>query len=205
MTRTQLAGRNVSRETLRSLENYAGLLRKWNQKINLISSATISDLWERHIVDSAQIFLHAPKNTRHWVDLGSGGGLPGIVCAILAREGLPEARFTLIESDQRKSVFLMTAARELSLPVSVLIQRAEEAAPQNADVVTARALAPLSQLLPLVLRHGADTSMAILPKGKNYAEELAAAQREWHFDCTAHDSMTDPLARLLIIKEITRG
>lgn len=204
MMRAQLAGRDVSRETMSNLEEFADLLRKWNQRINLVSSADTSDLWERHIVDSAQVFSYAPRDTRHWVDLGSGGGLPGIVCAILAQEYLPDCQFTLIESDHRKSAFLMTAARALALPLSVVTERIEAAKPQGADVVTARALAPLGQLLPLVVRHIADTGTAILPKGKNHAQELAAARREWHFDCDAHASLTDPLARLLIIKEITR-
>ena len=204
MMQIQLAGRDVSRETMSKLQQFADLLCKWNKKINLVSSAGMSDLWERHIVDSAQVFSYAPQGTGHWVDLGSGGGLPGIVCAVLAQDSLPECRFTLIESDHRKSAFLMTAARELALPLSVLTERAEAAAPQGADIVTARALAPLDQLLPLVMRHIAETGIAILPKGKNHAQELAAAQREWHFEATAHASLTDPLARLLVIKEITR-
>lgn len=204
MMRTQIAGRDVSRETFSKLEAFADLLRKWNQKINLVSPASIPDLWDRHVVDSAQIFFHAPNDTRHWVDLGSGGGLPGVVCAILAREFTPECSFTLIESDQRKSAFLLTTGQTLDLPLNVLTARAELAPPQAADVVTARALAPLHELLPLVERHIADAGLAILPKGKNHAQELAAAQREWHFDWTALASLTDPLARLLIIKEITR-
>ncbi len=205
MTGTQIAGVSVSRETLDRLEAFADLLKKWTQRINLVAPATIPDLWKRHIIDSAQIFSHAPRNACSWVDLGSGGGLPGIVCASLAHEHMPGCFFTLIESDTRKSAFLMTAARTLDLPVTVLPHRAEAVPPQGADIVSARALAPLMQLLPLVERHLDENGVALLPKGKNHAQELEAVQQEWHFDLASHPSLTDPLARLLVIKEIRRA
>lgn len=195
---------NVSRETLARLEQFAELLGKWNARINLVAPSTIPDLWSRHIQDSAQIYTHAPADAQHWVDLGSGGGLPGLVCAILAHEERPECRFTLIESDKRKSAFLMTAIRELGLSARVLSERAEHAEPQAADVVSARALAPLPALLALVARHVAENGTALLPKGKNHSAELAAARREWHFEHDAIESQTDPLARVLILKEIMR-
>jgi 16S rRNA (guanine527-N7)-methyltransferase len=199
------AGLNVSRETLEKLEGYCALLTKWNAKINLVAPSTIPDLWPRHIVDSAQIFRHAPKSARLWVDLGSGGGLPALVCAILAQEALPECRFTLVESDKRKAAFLLSAARELQLSLTVVSDRAETLAPQQADIVSARALAPLPQLLAWVARHLAENGVALLPKGKNYATELAAARAEWQFEDTVFESQTDPLARLLILKGISRG
>ena len=195
---------DVSRETLAKLEQFADLLGKWNARINLVAPSTLPDLWSRHILDSAQIFHHAPDDARHWVDLGSGGGLPGVVCAILAYEARPECQFTLIESDKRKSAFLMTAIRELGVSAQVLTERAEQAPPQAADVVSARALAPLPALLALVARHLAENGTALLPKGKNHSAELAAARREWHFDHVAIESQTDPLARVLILKEIMR-
>ena len=195
---------DVSRETLAKLEQFADLLGKWNARINLVAPSTLPDLWSRHILDSAQIFHHAPDDARHWVDLGSGGGLPGVVCAILAYEARPECRFTLIESDKRKSAFLMTAIRELGVSAKVLTERVEQAPPQAADVVSARALAPLPALLALVARHLAENGTALLPKGKNHSAELAAARRGWHFDHVAIESQTDPLARVLILKEIMR-
>jgi 16S rRNA (guanine527-N7)-methyltransferase len=196
---------DVSRETMEKLESYAALLKRWNPRINLVAPSTIPDLWDRHILDSCQIFSHAPKDARLWVDLGSGGGLPGLVCAIIAAEHMPECRFTLIESDKRKAVFLMTAARELGLAVSILPDRAESVAPQRADIVTARALAPLPQLLEWVFRHLKKGGTALLPKGKSHAEELAAARGEWQFGVTEIESQTDPLARLLILKDIELG
>ena len=199
-----VCGLNVSRETLEMLHAYAALLQKWNARINLVAASTLPDFWDRHIIDSAQLFSHAPESARHWVDLGSGGGLPGMVCAILARQFLPDCRFTVVESDMRKSAFLLTATREFDLDVQVVTARVETVPPQNADVVSARALAPLAQLLTWVTRHIAKDGVALLPKGKNYNEELAAAQRQWQFDMAMFDSQTDPLAKLLLLKDIKR-
>lgn len=202
MSSTQIAGVDVSRETLDRLESFEAHLRKWTPRINLVAPNTLPQLWTRHIVDSAQLFAHAPKTARHWVDLGSGGGLPGLVCAILAQQHLPDCRFTLIESDKRKSAFLMTTAHALGVPVTVLAQRVEAVPPQSADVVSARALAPLRDLLALVQRHLAEDGVALLPKGRNWAEELAAARAEWQFSVRAELSQTDPDARLLKLKDI---
>lgn len=204
MNNETLSGLNVSRETLDKLHAYAALLQKWNARINLVAASTLPDFWDRHIVDSAQLFSHAPANARHWVDLGTGGGLPGLVCAILAQQFLPDCRFTLVESDVRKSAFLATVTREFGLEINLLTARAEAAPPQQADVVSARALAPLPQLLVWVTRHIAKEGVALLPKGKNYDEELAAARREWQFELAMFDSQTDPLAKLLILKDINR-
>jgi 16S rRNA (guanine527-N7)-methyltransferase len=196
---------NVSRETLNRLQGYAALLEKWNTKINLVAPATIIDLWDRHIRDSAQVFDLAPRNAALWVDLGTGGGLPGLVCAILAADQMPDCHFVLIESDQRKAAFLVAAARELGLSqVRVLAERIEAAPPQGAQIVSARALAPLAQLLPYVSRHIEPKGVALLPKGKMYAQELEAARKGWHFSVAVHNSQTDPMARVLEIKEISR-
>lgn len=195
---------NVSRETLDRLKAYADLLTRWNRSINLVAPSTIEGLWQRHILDSAQLFEHAPKSACHWVDLGSGGGLPGVVCAILASEAMPDCRFTLVESDKRKSAFLITVARELSLDLTVLSRRAEEIDPLGADIVSARALAPLAALLVLVARHLRPEGVALLPKGKTHEQEVAAARAEWQFDLKSLPSRTDDLARLLIIKDISR-
>ena len=199
-----LAGLAVSRETEARLHAFGDLLRKWNARINLVAPGTIASMWDRHIIDSAQVFALAPM-AGQWVDLGSGGGLPGLVCAILAQDSQPTCRFTLIESDQRKAAFLLTAATQLGLNVQVLPKRAEQAQPQGADVVTARALAALPVLFPYVERHLHKGGVALLPKGKNYAEELEAARREWQFDVVSHPSQTDPAARILEVRNLSRG
>lgn len=196
---------DVSRETLDRLKAYAEALARWNKSINLVAPSTIADLWDRHIVDSAQLMDLAPSSARRWVDLGSGGGLPGMVCAILAAECIPDCEFTLIESDRRKSAFLMATAQTLGLKLTVLAKRVEEVPPLAADIVSARALAPLPQLLGLVARHLHCDGVALLPKGKTYEQELAAASAGWHFTVTTMPSRTDNSARVLIIKDISRG
>tara|TARA_R110002051_G_scaffold38640_5_gene82021 strand:+ start:26996 stop:27607 length:612 start_codon:yes stop_codon:yes gene_type:complete len=199
-----LAGTNVSRETMARLEDFAALTIKWNPRINLVARSTLTDLWSRHIVDSAQIFQYAPTGAKHWVDIGSGGGFPGIVVAAMGAELCPEMQFTLIESDQRKATFLRTAARELKLNISVLADRIEQVPPQNADILSARALSSLQDLFPLISRHLAPGAHSILPKGRSFAEEISAAEQNWRFELDAHPSMTEPDARILVVKDIAR-
>lgn len=196
---------DVSRETQQRLTDYADALAHWNKSINLVAPSTIAQLWQRHIQDSAQIFALAPKSARLWVDLGSGGGLPGIVCAILAAEHLRDCRFTLVESDKRKAAFLMAVSQKLGLDVAVLAKRIEDVTPLQADVISARALAPLPRLLELAARHLRPDGVALFPKGRSYEQELAAAAGEWHFTVESAASQTDDLARILIIKDIIRG
>lgn len=200
---SQLGGVDVSRETIQNLEHFAALVTKWTPKINLIAKGSVPDIWDRHIIDSVQLYRFAPKVYEKWADLGSGGGFPGIILAILAKEKQPNAHFTLIESDQRKSTFLRTAARELRLSITVIPERIEQTAPLGADVVSARALAPLPSLLPLVGRHMRDGGICLLHKGKQAAQEVADAKNDWSFDLEDHASMTDPEARLLVIQRIS--
>ena len=121
-----LGSLTVSRETIDRLSIYANLLEKWNPRINLVSRSTLDDLWSRHIVDSAQLFELAPVTAKHWVDLGSGGGFPGLVIAILAKELRPELEVVLVESDQRKCAFLRTVSRETNCGAVVHSKRVEE-------------------------------------------------------------------------------
>ncbi len=192
---------DVSRETEAALAAFAALVRRWTPTINLVAASTLADLDSRHIADSAQLLPLALPGWTHWADLGSGGGFPGLVIAILAR-GRADVRITLVESDQRKATFLRTAARELALPVTVHAARAEHLAPLGADVLTARALAPLSQLLPLAHRHLRPGGTALFPKGRRHADEIAEARRSWQFDLTDHPSQTDPEGRILQIERI---
>ena len=198
----QVSGLDVSRETIARLEGFAALVAKWTPRINLIAKGTVDAIWDRHIVDSAQIFRHAPDSFETWVDLGSGGGFPRIVVAAIAKEKQPDARFVLMESDQRKSTFLRTAARELELPVTVIADRIEAAPPQNADIVSARALAALTGLLPMIQRHMKPEGHALVHKGRQAAQEIADAQEFWSFMLEDHPSITDPDARLLDIQRI---
>ncbi|WP_414707621.1 16S rRNA (guanine(527)-N(7))-methyltransferase RsmG [Rhodovulum sp.] len=196
---------DVSRETSDRLDRLAALLRKWNPAINLVSRATLDVLESRHIGDSAQLFSHLPNGARRWTDLGSGGGFPGLVIAILAAEGAPDLAVDLIESDQRKAVFLRTAAQELGLDnVTVFASRIETVPSRQADVVSARALAPLSQLLDFADRHLAQGGIALFPKGARHDEELDEALASWRFDVQKIPSTTDPQAVILKIGGIAR-
>ncbi|MEJ6396596.1 16S rRNA (guanine(527)-N(7))-methyltransferase RsmG [Yoonia sp. 208BN28-4] len=198
-------GVNVSRETLDTLTHFADLTVKWTNKINLIAPSTISDVWNRHIVDSAQMYQLAPNSYATWADLGSGGGFPGVVSAILAKQHHPAAKFVLIESDQRKATFLRTAARELALNMSVYPQRIEETDCQSADVVSARALMSLSELLPHLQTHLSNDGIALLHKGRRYAEEIRDARKDWDFELAQYPSITDADARILTLKRIARA
>ncbi len=197
-----VGGCDVSRETFDALQAYASLTAKWTEHINLIAKSTVSDLWDRHIVDSAQLYTHAPTFC-HWVDIGSGGGFPGLVMAIIAREKAPEGRFTFIESDARKCTFLRTAVRELGLHVTVLTSRIDRADPQGADSRSARALASLSDLLPLADRHLNPQGTALFMKGRRYQSELSAISADWTYEFAEQPSITDPQSRILRFKGIS--
>jgi len=199
-----LAERNVSRETEDRLLAYVDLLGKWTRNINLISKGSVSDIWERHILDSVQIYDLAPNTFSLWVDIGSGGGLPGVVVAALAAQFAPDARIAMIESDQRKAAFLRTALRELGLSGDVLASRIDAVPPMGADVLSARALAPLDQLLAFAENHLKPGGTAIFPKGKTAEQEIADASTNWLFQIEKHASMTDAEARILVIKDIKR-
>lgn len=192
---------DVSRETLAKLERFSEMAVQWTKKINLISPATIPDIWSRHIVDSAQIFPMVQTSWTRWVDLGSGGGFPGIVVSILADAN---QTVTLIESDTRKSVFLRAAIRELDLNATVRNERVEHCHDLRADIVSARALAPLSSLFSLTDPIRRTGGVSLFLKGRNYLSEIDEARKLWDFDCETLQSRTDDHARILKIGKVTR-
>lgn len=198
------APRDVSRETLERLTAFEAILRKWNPAINLVARSTIDEIWRRHFHDSIQVFDLAPVGARHWVDFGSGGGFPGLVVAILAADERPDLKVTLVESDQRKAAFLSAASRELGVNTTVLAERVENVAPLQADVVSARALAPLGELLDMAERHLNADGIALFPKGASYESELARALEKWAFTDHKVASVTDPHAVVLSIGGIRR-
>lgn len=193
---------NVSRETSDKLRQFAQLVEKWTVKINLISKSSTSQIWERHILDSVQLYAHAPVAT-HWADLGSGGGFPAVVLALMAQQDGRDTRFTLVESDQRKCVFLRTAFRELGVEGTVVNGRIESIDPLEADVLSARALADLAALLGFADRHMAKGGVTLFPKGENWKAEDIDARQHWSYDCEAIPSVTNPAAAILKIKELT--
>lgn len=195
----------VSRETVADLESYVSLLKSWQKTINLVAPATLDEVWHRHVADSAQLLALAPSEARYWVDLGSGGGLPGLILAIMLKIR-PGARMTLVESDARKVAFLREAARQTSAPVDILCTRIERAATHvrvdEVDVITARALAPLDRLLGLVRPIFGRRATALLPKGRDAESEIAEARRHWRFDGELVASRTDAGARIVVIREL---
>ncbi|NVK62378.1 MAG: 16S rRNA (guanine(527)-N(7))-methyltransferase RsmG [Rhodobacteraceae bacterium] len=199
----RLPGLDVSRETQEKLDHLVALLAKWSPRINLVSRTTLEDSWTRHILDSAQVFSVPEVHSGHWADFGSGGGFPGLVVAILAQELAPDLKVTLVESDQRKSVFLRTALRETKVDAQILNERIEKVSPLQADVISARALAELTVLLAFADRHMCETGRAVFLKGANWKKELEAARESWKFDCAERKSITDPNAVVLSIGALT--
>ena len=212
---------NVSRETMARLTDYVGLLGKWQQKINLIGSATLPHIWARHMADCAQIFERAKlengpgRGTGRgiWLDLGSGAGFPGLVVALLLadqQESTPESPHEsyvhLVEADRRKAAFLRTIIAQTSAPARVHAMRIEVliAKPpselKNVNFITARALAPLQELLSYVVPFCNSSTVALLSKGQAWQEELTAAQQMWKLQVQDFVSCTDPMARILAIR-----
>jgi 16S rRNA (guanine527-N7)-methyltransferase len=198
---------SVSRETLERLERYAALLEKWNRAINLVARGSLTDLWRRHMLDSAQLWPLLPPSRgrpRRILDLGSGAGFPGLVLAIL---GTAEGGVAvhLVEADKKKAAFLREAARIAEAPVTLHVQRIESLAPFPVDAVTARACAPLPRLLDyaapfLRLRQpGAPPAAGLFLKGRDVDRELTEAREKWKMEAKLLPSRTDPAAKILQI------
>jgi 16S rRNA (guanine527-N7)-methyltransferase len=186
-----------------SLTQYVDLVSKWTQRINLVSRSTQSAVMSRHVADSMQLWPLVPQNVRVVADLGSGGGFPGMVLAILSHHLRPGMRHILLESDQRKATFLREAARQAGVSATVICARIEGVPPLSADLVTARALAPLPALLKLATPHLSPDGVAVFPKGVGYRSEIDAARAEWAFAFEEFPSQTEPGACLLRLSQIT--
>ena len=197
--------KNVSRETFSLLERLAALVEKWNKSINLISKSTVPNLWERHILDSVQIYHATQVNFKRWLDIGSGAGFPGLVLAILAKEKNIAGEIILVESDKRKCSFLHTARRDLNLNLTIINNRLEDCDVQKADIISARALADLATLFELSFKHMSRKTTFIFPKGKSWQEELFVAEKTWNFSWEAVNSITDSQAVVLKIGDLARA
>ena len=196
----------VSRETLASLDHFVAVFLEWQQHTNLIAPSTEPTLWTRHIADSLQLLALAPS-ARIWVDLGSGGGFPGLViaCALADQAGEGTAQVHLVESTGKKAVFLREAARITGAPAIIHAERIGDFvrhAPDRIDVVTARALAPLPKLLaeayPL-LKTGAK---GLFPKGQDVASELTEAAKCWSIQTTLVPSRTDARSSIVVVSRV---
>ncbi|HVX79932.1 MAG TPA: 16S rRNA (guanine(527)-N(7))-methyltransferase RsmG [Devosiaceae bacterium] len=186
------------------LDSYIALLRRWQPAQNLVSRETLADVWTRHVSDSLQVLRLLTPRDQTFVDLGSGAGFPALPLAI-ARAGHPGTRFLLVESNGRKAAFLRTVAREIELPVTVLALRAEDLDSRETpvpDVITSRALAPLPLLCGMADRFAGETSRAIFHKGREYDEELRAAEASFSFDLRVVPSDTSPEGVLLELRNL---
>lgn len=195
---------NVSRETTDRLIAFEALFRKWSSAINLASPSTLADLWNRHILDSAQIFQLAPEATR-WLDLGSGGGFPGIVTACFLKDR-PGAAIDLVESVRKKAAFLQTAAGHLNVPAHVHSSRIEAMWDkiETPQVITARALASLNVLFELAEPWLTNGSKALFQKGRDYQREIDESRVGWSFDLVQHESAIDNSSVILEISNLRR-
>lgn len=194
----------VSRETEALFDRYVALLARWQTIKNLVGPKTLPEVWTRHIADSAQLAPLRPDASR-WVDLGSGAGFPGLVTAILIRDR-PGAQVTLVESNGRKCAFLREVVRELGLPARVIAGRIEDVVDEftgTAEVVTARALAPLAELLRLSRKLLTSGAVGLFPKGQDVGDELTDAARYWRIQASTVASRTDPKARIVIVESLS--
>lgn len=196
---------NVSRETLDDLITYADLLKKWTVRINLVSKSSLDDIWRRHIQDSLQIADLVADPPKKWVDIGSGGGFPGLVIAIAQKTSWLDTQFTLIESDQRKAAFLRTVISETGARADVLSKRIEDVPYLNADILSARALASLSDLFEYGERHLSKNGQMLFLKGSKASQEISEAERNWRFKYALFDSKTDSTGVILRIGELARA
>jgi 16S rRNA (guanine527-N7)-methyltransferase len=200
-----LAPFHVSRETSERLTRFVALLLERQKAMNLIASSTIPVVWTRHVADSLQL-LGLARDARRWTDLGSGAGFPGLVIAC-ALADTPGAHVDLIESVGKKAAFLREAIGDIGLPATVHHARIEEIAPRLAattEIVTARAVAPLKDLLTMINPFLEKGAKALLLKGQDVDAELTQAAKYWTIDYTAVPSETNPAGRILVVRGLER-
>ena len=188
----------VSRETIIKLEVYESCLRVWQQRFNLVGQKTLEDTWHRHFYDSAQLFELYEPTSSHLVDLGSGAGFPGMVLSIMGQSNVE-----LIESNSKKCAFLTEVAQLADINVKITNSRVEQLpAKATGDIVTARALAPLSKLLGYVHRRLRPGGVAFLHKGATVEQDLTPACQDWKMHLRKHQSQTDPNGTILEVRDL---
>ncbi len=191
----------ASEGAMARLDAYADILADWNGRMNLVSPASLADLWRRHMFDSAQLVPLIPAGTRRIVDMGSGAGFPGLVIAAMRADGVG-LETVLIESIEKKCAFLRAAAAAMGVSdrVKVIRGRAEDVTGLKADLVTARAMAPLEVLLGYAKRFADRQTQLLFPKGRTAADELTAARRSWTIEAEMIPSRSDGEASIIAIR-----
>ena len=190
---------NVSRETFDALKIFHDTLIKWNKTHNLIAQSTVSDIWQRHILDSVQIVKFIDSDSKKIVDFGSGAGFPGLVTALVSRQPV-----TLIESNQKKCFFLKEVQRLLNLNIHIISQRIEDLEFLDADVITARALDDLSGLLKFSHQHLRKEGKCFFLKGEKIDDEIKSARKNWDFNFIKHLSLLNQKSCILEITDIKK-
>jgi 16S rRNA (guanine527-N7)-methyltransferase len=193
----------VSRETAARLDQFVALLLQWQRKTNLVANATLPRVWTRHVADSAQLLRFAP-DAQAWVDLGAGAGFPGLVIACMLAD-TPGIMIHLVESIGKKCAFLREVILRLDLPAVVHCQRIEEFSKDFkgvADVVTARALAPLDRLLPLAAPLLKSPGLGLFPKGQDVASELTVASKCWSIQANIEPSVTSSASGIIVVRKL---
>ena len=195
------ASLNVPRETLERLEAFVAFLRTENEQQNLVSKTSLEEVWNRHILDSAQLVRFAPDNTGTWLDLGTGAGFPGLIVPLLT-----PAAVTLVESRKLRVDFLTRAAAMLGVAerTTILCSKVEKVPNARFDIISARAFAPLGRLLELTERFAAPETRWVLPKGKNAKTELEAAESLWQGEFRLEPSLTDAEAQIIVAERVRR-
>jgi 16S rRNA (guanine527-N7)-methyltransferase len=195
----------VSRETVERLMLYADLVRRWQKAVNLVAPSTLPEIWHRHFSDSAQIARMIPASVQRHVDLGSGGGFPGLVLAIMRAETMPVTT-VLVESDQRKCAFLREVARQTGIAVEIVAQRIEtletSANVKPVDLITARALAPLERLFALSASLSSPSTFGLFLKGKGVEQELHDARLRWQFEHHLEPSLTQEGSAIVVVRNL---
>ena len=186
---------NVPRETLHKFEAYVALLEKWQRRINLVANSTMVDVWQRHVLDSAQLIKFYPPNTKKILDVGSGAGFPGLMLAIMGN-----VEVDLVESDQRKAIFLSTVIRSLDLPAKVHNQRIETLPNLSPDVITARAVAPVFKLMELIENQISLDTVCLFLKGASVQDELTELQTYSTMVAVNHPSLSGANGVVLELK-----
>lgn len=190
---------DVPRGTMARLDAFAALLRDENERQNLVSRASLDQLWLRHIADSAQLLRFAPSPGARWIDLGTGAGFPGLIVA-----ALHPGPVTLVEERRLRADFLHRAAETLAVAVEIVAGKAERLKPRAFDAISARAFAPLGRLLDLGTAFSTRNSVWILPKGRSAQSELEALDPSWQGDFRLEPSVTDPEARIIVAQGVHR-
>lgn len=190
---------DVSRETLKRLGEFVVLLAAENERQNLVSTATLATIWNRHVADSLQLLLHRRSPTDSWLDLGTGAGFPGLLVALFHAGPV-----TLVEPRRLRVDFLQRAAAVLGVRPTIVPSKIEKADASVFDVVSARALAPLDRIFPLGERFATANTRWVLPKGRNAKSELAAAETLWQGEFRLEPSITDADAHIVVAEQVRR-